>query len=108
MHMSRFSLSHFSHLSGVVDQFATNALEQGGLENPGLLLEPADVLHDLLDVIGLHGIDPWHVSELPVMRLDTIGRGPLEGGVAVMIRLIDLVHERRPLCGSDASGPMAD
>lgn len=74
------------------------------LENSGLFLEPANVLHDLLDVIRFHGVDLRHVPELPVVRFDAVGGGAQKGGIAMVIGLIDFVHERRTLLGSDASG----
>lgn len=73
------------------------------LENSSLFLEPADVFYDLLDVIRFHGIDLRHVAELPMVRLDAVGGGALEGGIAMVIGLIDFVHERRTLLGSGAS-----
>ena len=74
-----------------------------GLENSGLLLEPADVFHDLLDVIRFHGVDLRHIAELPMVRFDAVGGGAQESDIAVVIRLIDFVHERRTLLSSDAS-----
>lgn len=76
------------------------------LKDSGLLLEPADVLHDLIDVIRFHGVDLRHVAELPMVRFDAVGGGPLEGGIAMVIGLIDFVYERRTLLGSDASRAM--
>lgn len=70
-----------------------------GLENSGLLLEPADVCNNVANVVGRHLFDLWHIAELPMMRLNTVGGRPLECGIAVMMRLIDLVNKRRPLCG---------
>lgn len=78
--------------------------EHTALKDAGLFLEPADVFHDLFDVIRFHGVDLRHVAELPMVRLDAVGGGPLEGDIAMVIRLIDFVHERRTLLGSDASG----
>ena len=73
------------------------------LKDAGLLLEPADVFHDLIDITRRDTRDFRHVAELPMMRLDTVGGGPLERGIAVMIRLINLVDERRPLFGPHAT-----
>ncbi|OQW37757.1 MAG: hypothetical protein A4E20_17620 [Nitrospira sp. SG-bin2] len=58
-----------------------------GLKNAGLFLEPADILHDLLDVIRLHGVDLRHVAELPMVRFDAVGRRAQEGGIAMVIGL---------------------
>ena len=77
-----------------------------GLENTGLFLQPAHVLYDLIDVVRLDGVDLRHVAELPMMRLDPIGRSPLKGRIAMMIGFIDFVHKRRALSGSNTSGPM--
>lgn len=77
--------------------------DQVRLEDSGLFLEPADVFHDLLDVIRLHGIDLRHVAELPMVRFDAVGRRAQEGRIAMVIGLIDFVYERRTLLGSDAS-----
>jgi hypothetical protein len=74
------------------------------LEDPGLFLEPADILHDLLDVLRFHGIDLRHVPELPMVRLDAVGGGAQEGNIAMVIGLINFVHERRTLFGSNPSG----
>ena len=74
-----------------------------GLEYSSLFLEPADVFHDLLDVIRFHGVDLRHVAELPMVRFDAVGRRAQEGGIAMVIGLVDFVHERRTLLGSDAS-----
>lgn len=73
------------------------------LEDSGLFLEPADVFHDLLNVIRLHGVDLRHVAELPMVRFDAVGGGAQEGRIAMVIGLIDFMHERRTLLGSDAS-----
>jgi len=78
-----------------------------GLKNPGLLLEPADVFYDLFDVIRFHGVNLRHVAELPMVRLDAVGRSSLEGRVAMVIGLIDFVHKRRTLLGADAPGSVA-
>ena len=75
-----------------------------GLKNPGLFLEPADVLDDVLDVIRLDGVDLRHVAELPMVRLDAVGGSAQESGIAMVIGLIDFVHERRTLFGSNPSG----
>lgn len=63
-----------------------------GLLNACLTLEPAYILHDLIDIPGSHAFDLGHIAELPMVRLDAVGRSPLEGLIAVMVRLIDLMH----------------
>ena len=80
---------------------------RSGSKNAGLFLEPADVFHDVIDLLGFHCIDLRHVAELPMMSLDAIGRRSLKRRVAVMIRLIDFVDERWTLSGSDSADPMA-
>lgn len=76
------------------------------LKNPGLFLEPADVFHDLIDVVGRHPFDLRHVAELPVVRSDAVGRGILEGRITVMIGLVNLMDERGALTGSHRAGTM--
>ena len=79
---------------------------QNRLEDSRLLLEPADVLDDVADVIGRHFFNLRHVAEFPMMRLDTVGGSPLERGVSVVIGLVDLVNERRALLGPDTADSM--
>lgn len=76
------------------------------LKNPGLFLEPADVFHDLIDVVGRHPLDLRHVAELPMVRSDAVGRGVLEGRIAMMIGFIDLVDKRGALAGPHSAGAM--
>lgn len=80
---------------------------KSGSKNAGLFLEPADIFHDLIDLLRFHRIDLRHVAELPMMSFDSIGRRSLKRRVAVMIRLIDFVDERWTLSGSDSADPMA-
>ncbi len=67
------------------------------LEDSGLALKPADIRDDLIDVAGGDRIDLGHVAEFPVVGTDTIRSRQLERGIAVVVRLIDLVYERRAL-----------
>ena len=62
------------------------------LKNTGLFLQPPDILHDLIDVLGSEAFDVRHVAKFPMVRLDAVGRRPLEGRIPVMIRLVDLMH----------------
>jgi len=57
-----------------------------------LALQPPDILHDLIDICRSDGVDLWHVAKLPMVRLDAVGRSPLEGLISVMVRLVDLMH----------------
>ena len=67
--------------------------EQGAdLLNARLALEPAYILHDLIDIAGGHVFNSRHIAELPMVRLDAVGRSPLEGLIAVMVRLIDFMY----------------
>ena len=66
--------------------------EKEGLLNARLALEPPDILHDLIDILGADAVDLRHVAEFPMVRLDAVGRSPLEGRIPVMIRLVDLMH----------------
>ena len=59
--------------------------EHTALKDAGLLLEPEDVFHDLLDVLRFHGVDLRHVAELPMVRLDAVGGGAQEGHIAMVI-----------------------
>ena len=59
--------------------------------NACLALKPAHILHDLIDIPGSHVFDLRHIAELPMVRLDAVGRSPLEGRIPVMIRLIYFV-----------------
>ena len=71
--------------------------EKAGLLNTCLTLEPAYILHDLIDIPGGHAFDLGHIAELPMVCLDAVGCSPLEGLIAVMVGLVDLMHERRPV-----------
>ena len=62
------------------------------LKNTGLFLQPPDILHDLIDILGSDAFDVRHVAKFPMVRLDAVGRRPLEGRIPVMIRLVDLMH----------------
>lgn len=80
---------------------------EAGLHDARLALEPADILDDLLHIVGADPFDFGHVAELPMVGADAVGRCPLESHIAVMIGLVDLVHQRRPLGGPHATIPMA-
>jgi len=70
------------------------------LLDASLALEPPDILHDLIDVLRGDAFDFRHVAKFPMVRLDSVGRSPLEGGIAMMVRLVDLMHQRRSVVGS--------
>jgi len=74
--------------------------------NACLTLKPAYILHDLIDIARGHAFDLGHIAELPMVRLDTIGRSPLKGLIAMVVRLVDLMHERRPVVRSCCLFPM--
>jgi hypothetical protein len=76
--------------------------QQRRLEDSGLPLKPANILDDLIDIRGSDGFDLWHVAELPMVSLDPIRRSQLKGRIAMVIRLIDFMHERRALLRADA------
>lgn len=65
--------------------------QNADLLNASLTLKPAHILHDLIDVPGGYALDLRHIAELPMVCLDAVGRSPLEGRIAVMIRLVDLM-----------------
>ena len=73
------------------------------LENPSLFLKPANVFHNPFDIVRRDLLNFRHIAELPMMRSDAVSGGILEGRVAVMIGLINLVDERRPLFGPDTT-----
>lgn len=77
------------------------------LRDAGLALEPTNIADDLLDVPGGHGIDFRHVAELPVVRSDAELRRAQKGGVAMVIRLINLVDQRRTLLSARGLWTMA-
>ena len=62
-----------------------------------LTLKPAHIFHNLIDIAGCHAFDLGHIAELPMVRLDAVGGGPLESLISVMVRLVDLMHERGSL-----------
>lgn len=76
------------------------------LLNTGLALEPPDILHNLIDVISRRALDLRHVAKFPMVRLDAVGRSPLKRGIAMMVRLIDLMHQRRSMVGPRRLFPM--
>lgn len=66
--------------------------EKEDLLNARLALEPSHILHDLIDILEGNALDLRHVPKFPMVRLDAVGRRPLEGRIPVMIRLVDLMH----------------
>ena len=70
------------------------------LLNACLALKPPDILHNLIDIRRSDGGDLGHVAKLPMVRLDAVGCCPLEGLVSVMVRLVDLMHQRRSMIGA--------
>ena len=80
--------------------------EREDLLNARLALEPPDVLHNLIDILRGDAFDLRHVAEFPMVRLDAVGRSPVEGRIPVMIRLIDLMYQRRSVVGAHGLLPM--
>ena len=62
------------------------------LLNARLALQPPHIFHDLIDTLRSDAVDLRHVAKFPMVRLDAVGRSPLEGRIPVMVRLIDLMH----------------
>ena len=60
-------------------------------------MKPAHVLDDVLDVCRGNRLDLRHVAEFPMMSFDAEFRGPEKGRIAMVIRFINLVDERRTL-----------
>ena len=80
---------------------------RGLLEDAGLLLQPAHVLDDLIDVFGCGRVDFRHVAEFPVMGLHSAGSRSLKGGIAMMIGFVNFMHERGTLACADTTRAMA-
>ena len=68
--------------------------------NARLALQPPDILHDLIDIPRGNAFDLRHVAEFPMVRFNAVGRSQLEGLIPVMVRLVDLIYERRSVVGS--------
>ncbi len=85
-HASRFTAAGSEARTKLADFFSILLL------NARLALEPAHILHDLIDIPGGHAFDLRHIAEFPMVRLDAVGRSPLEGRIPVMVRLVDLMH----------------
>lgn len=77
-----------------------------GLEDTGLLLKPANILSDLIDVCRRHAGDTGHVSEFPVVGFHTVGCRALESRVTVMVGLINFVDQGRSLAGTGSLRPV--
>ena len=77
------------------------------LHDSRLALEPPDVGGNLFDICGRDPFNFRHIAELPMMRANTIGGGPLKGEIAMVIRFVDLMDKRRPLTRSGSSLAMA-
>ena len=65
----------------------------GGFEDAGGELEVADVADDLADLSFSDAGDRKHVAEGPVVLADAAYYGEVEGGVAVVARMVDAVDE---------------
>lgn len=76
------------------------------LEDAGLLLQPAHILDDLIDIIRCGRVDFRHVAEFPMVRLHSVGGRSLKGGIAMMIGFVNFMHERGPLAGADTTRAM--
>lgn len=70
------------------------------LLNAGLALLPPHIFYDLIDISRSDGVDPRHVAEFPVVRLDPVDCRPLEGFIPMMVRFVDLMHQWRSVIGS--------
>jgi hypothetical protein len=77
------------------------------LKNAGLLLKPPHIPDDLIHIVGADGVNLGHVAEFPMVSANTIGSRALEGGIPMMIRFIDFVHEGRALTGAHRCRPVA-
>ena len=77
------------------------------LEDAGLMLQPADIAGDLLDVGRSDSVDLRHIAELPMVGFDAGGGGTLKRRVPVMVGLINFMNERRTLLCPSALWTMA-
>jgi len=76
------------------------------LINPGLALKPSHISNDVIDIRSRHPLDLRHVAELPMVRADAMFSRPLEGDIGVMIRFVNLMHQRRTLLRPHSSYAM--
>lgn len=70
-------------------------------ENTGLTLQPSDIFDYFVYVIRRNSIDLGHVAEIPMVSANSIEGRSLKGHVGMMVRLIDLMDQRRTLGGSN-------
>jgi len=56
-----------------------------------------NICGDVSDVVRGYTVDWRHITKLPVMSADAIGRCQLESSIGVMRRFIYLVQQRWPL-----------
>jgi len=95
-----------------VGRASTTTLSEGGREereyllNARLALQPPHIFHDLIDIPRSDAFDLRHVAELPMVCPNAVGRSQLEGLIPVMVRLVDLIYERRSVVGSHRLFPM--
>lgn len=71
----------------------------GLLENPCIPLQPPHVLDDLRNLLARYAGYRQHVAEPPVVCRHAELHRAEKGEIAVMARLVDLVHERWSLIG---------
>ncbi len=78
--------------------------EMEELLDTGLALKPPDILHDLIDVLRRDAFDFRHIAEFPMVRLPSVGRGPLKCGASSGGRITEqgiaesLDRRGNPLC----------
>lgn len=72
-------------------------------EYAGLLLEPANIFHNLIDVLGSYALDFRHIAKFPMVSANAVCRGQLKGRIAMMARLIDFVDQRRAMISPGSS-----
>lgn len=72
-------------------------------EYAGLLLEPADIFHNLIDVRGGYAFYLRHIAESPMVCTNPVRCRQLKRRIAVMVRFVDLVDERRAMISPSGS-----
>jgi len=93
----------FARLNVVEDLVGKTTCAGVPSKNAGPLLEPANVPHNLINILGGHTLDLRHIAELPMVRTNAVGSRHLKRRIAVMVRLVDFVDQRRAVIGSGSS-----
>ena len=79
----------------------------GGFEDAGGALEVADVADDLVDLGFGDAGDGEHVAEGPVVLTDAAKNSEMEGGIAMVARVVDAVDKGGAEVGAGGFGAVA-